>query len=268
MRTASPTARRVPDPTATTSPSPRTTARVALRAASSTSWVARTTAPPAAACPRSARSSAVREGASIPRVGSSRSRTSAPPTATAATATRWRSPPASDRGWRSARCDEREGVEPVVDLAVVAAAEEPQGLVQLGPHGRSEQQGVRILGHVRDPARAGRRCPTGTRGAGRAPAGGSSFRHRCGRAARRPHPRRADTETSSQHRAATEVDRDPGRVDEDLAGFRRTGAGRTGSVARPARHDRFRPVRSRGHGARRRGRSAAVAPIRGGGRGG
>ena len=45
-----------------------------------------------------ARSSAARDAASMPRVGSSSSSTGAPPTATAAIATRWRSPPDSERG--------------------------------------------------------------------------------------------------------------------------------------------------------------------------
>ena len=44
---------------------------------------------------------------------------------------------------------EPERLEPVVDGAVGVTAEEPEGLGHLGPHGRGEQQRVRVLGHVR-----------------------------------------------------------------------------------------------------------------------
>ena len=93
-------------------------------------------------------------------------------------------------------------VEPSVDGAVVAAAEQPQRLGELAPHGRCEQQRVRVLGHVGGRAARRRR--------GRAPASSSrpSARSRVVLPAPlRPSsattsPRATSTSTSVQHRAA------------------------------------------------------------------
>ena len=85
----------------------------------------------------------------MPRVGSSSRRRSAPPTATAAIATRCRWPPERLRGWWSASVVEPEGVEPVVDGAVVAAGPSRRRVSAISARTVArEQQRVRVLGHV------------------------------------------------------------------------------------------------------------------------
>ncbi len=155
--------------------------------------------------------------ASMPRVGSSSRSRSAPPTATAAIATRWRWPPERLRGWRSASSDEAERVEPAVDGAVGGPAEQAQRLRDLGPHGRREQHRVRVLRHVRrgrarlDPPGIGREQPgqdPQQRGLARAVA-----------AEQRDDLAAVDLEVDAvQHRPAVERDPERLRAQQQLAG--------------------------------------------------
>ena len=138
-------------PSATTSPSPSTSARVAHCAASSTSCVASTTAPP----PLAWRSIASMErAAETTRPCPASARRAAAPVRLRPR--RRRSRPADARrrpalrGWRAARWVRWRASSQWSTASSSLRAEQAERLLEFATHGGGEQQRVRVLGHVRD----------------------------------------------------------------------------------------------------------------------